>query len=279
MQSVKRQREAIEALSQYGATVLYNYGVASNPPYWEAGLYETEVNSPVPDWLLSTLGHDHFHSVGQLSTYSTWGDSPDGQFFISRDMLQHLRSLPRLQVLKLDRTPVNDDDLSVIRSLSQLQKLHLGRAAEVTDEGVASLSQLRDLEYLELNYTRLTDKSVEALSRLPRLSVLRLSGQFSDDSLRHVGGMAQLRELTLGGVERTGISNEGLVHLRGLTDLEELNLYNSRVTEEGLRHLSHMRNLRRLDLRKTDVEDASWLFHRLPKCEIVTLSRTWRPQP
>jgi hypothetical protein len=48
----------------------------------------------------------------------------------------------------------------------------------------------------------------------------------------------------------------GLEHLKALTDLEELNLARTRVTDAGLGHLQQLKKLRHLDLQATRVTPA-----------------------
>jgi len=52
--------------------------------------------------------------------------------------------------------------------------------------------------------------------------------------LKHLKGMSQLETLNLRG---TQVSDDGLVHLRGLTTLKSLNLTNTGVTDEGAKKL------------------------------------------
>ena len=46
------------------------------------------------------------------------------------------------------------------------------------------------------------------------------------------------------------------MHLKGLTNLEGLNLSNTQVTDTGLQHLKGLTNLTDLTLRQTQVTDA-----------------------
>ena len=54
----------------------------------------------------------------------------------------------------------------------------------------------------------------------------------------------------------TQITDAGLVHLKGLTNLADLNLYRTQVTDAGLVHLNGMANLVSLDLLGSQVTDA-----------------------
>ena len=62
----------------------------------------------------------------------------------------------------------------------------------------------------------------------------------------------------------------GLEYLRGLTNLEAIDLENTKVTDAGLVHLKGLTNLQSLNLRHTQVTDAGVkkLQQALPKCKI-----------
>ena len=68
----------------------------------------------------------------------------------------------------------------------------------------------------------------------------------------------------------TKVSDAGLVHLKGMANLETLILSDTKVTDAGLVHLKTLTNLRDLDLRNTKVTDegVKGLQVALPKCQI-----------
>ena len=66
--------------------------------------------------------------------------------------------------------------------------------------------------------------------------------------------MKNLRRLNLLG---TLVTDEGLKHLSGLTELEDLDLYGVKVTDSGIEHLSKLKKLRRLNLLGAQISDAS----------------------
>ena len=68
----------------------------------------------------------------------------------------------------------------------------------------------------------------------------------------------------------TEITDEGLMHLKGLTNLRGLDLWRTQITDAGLLHLKGLTKLQNLDLRDTKVTDAgvAELQQSLPKCAI-----------
>ena len=65
--------------------------------------------------------------------------------------------------------------------------------------------------------------------------------------------MRQLRDLTLDG---TSITDDGLVHLKGFTNLRCLSMGSVHVTDGGLHHLKVLPQLEQLNLAGTQVTDA-----------------------
>ena len=71
-------------------------------------------------------------------------------------------------------------------------------------------------------------------------------------------------------IHGTLITDAGLVHLKGLTKLQELHLNETKVTDAGLAHLKDLTNLQTLNLRFTQVTDAGLaaMQQTLPNCMI-----------
>ncbi|HEY8550367.1 MAG TPA: c-type cytochrome domain-containing protein [Vicinamibacterales bacterium] len=114
--------------------------------------------------------------------------------------------------------------------------------ARVGDAQVELLAPIaRQVLWLDLGGTAVTDAAMPAVARLPHLTRLHL--------------------------QRTAITDAGLAHLKGLAHLEYLNLYGTRVTDEGLNALSGLAALRQLYVWQTSVteEGAGRLRTSLPR--------------
>jgi uncharacterized membrane protein len=104
-------------------------------------------------------------------------------------------------------------------------------AARIDDEAVAALAGLApQIAWLDLGATRVSDRGLETVARLPHLTRVEL--------------------------QRTEVGDAGLAHLGKLEHLEHLNLYGTRVTDAGLSHLSGLKRLRSLHVWQTAVTDA-----------------------
>ena len=72
---------------------------------------------------------------------------------------------------------------------------------------------------------------------------LRGAARMGGAGLVHLRGLVELEILNL---DATRITDAGLVHLKGLTGLQELNLQSAKVTDAGLVHLKRMTGLQSL---------------------------------
>lgn len=91
------------------------------------------------------------------------------------------------------------------------------------------------------------------LPRFPKVQWLDLNGlPISDEGLMHLEGMTQLKNIHL---INARVSDAGLVHLSRLTNLQGLSLTGARVTDAGLEHLQAMTQLRTLSLTNCGVTD------------------------
>ncbi len=87
----------------------------------------------------------------------------------------------------------------------------------------------------------------------PVVSVQVGNLEFDDSALAHLAGLTQLQELDL---SMTGVTDAGLKHLKGFPQLEVLHLSGSYVTDEGLPQIKALARLRVLGLALTNVTEA-----------------------
>ncbi|HVK11793.1 MAG TPA: hypothetical protein VM597_23675 [Gemmataceae bacterium] len=104
------------------------------------------------------------------------------------------------------------------------------------------------------NRAQIPDKLLKLLAEFPKLEAVdfRSSG-VTDEGLAHLKGLKGLRRLYLG---RTDVTDEGLKHIAGLTGLESLILSESKVTDAGLKQVAGLKKLTNLEISGTAVTDA-----------------------
>jgi hypothetical protein len=112
--------------------------------------------------------------------------------------------------VSFDNKGVTDDDLAHLQKLPDLEGIYL-RKCKITDKGLEKLAELTKMKFLYLNDTSVTDKGLESLKKMSKLEALSLMG--------------------------TQVTDEGLVHLKGLTALRTLEIKGSKVTDAGVNEL------------------------------------------
>lgn len=255
LRSARRQQAAVAAIQSTGR-IDYDFEVRATT--------DSQPQSPVPTWLLDTVGVDFFHEVeGAVLSDAT------------PDVVRQLRMLPRLRRLHLGsiHNPdgfnfPGDSDLEVVADLEHLDYLGI-LGGNVTDRGMWHVCRATSLTELNVLGAKLTDESLRAVAELPQLERLNLTGDFTDDGLANLTGHARLEDLSL--VSRT-ISDAGLKHIARVTSLQVLVLQCPDLTNDGLKHLASLHGLKFLDVRFTRVDDASTLQQALPRCEFAFFS-------
>lgn len=276
---VKRQQESIAAVKRLGGWTYYDYEVD------EKGEYDPQGESWAPAWLRRVLPDDYLHSIVHVNM--VYNDDSGGRLDNSQvtdEVLSHLDGFPRLEMLLLKEMQASDAGLAHVGRLTRLKRLYIWDGNEVTDAGVAHLAGLRNLEYLHLSDSRIGDGSARVLAQLPRVTGLSLQGNnITDAGCEHLGTMTQLTDLWIGCVDerRSQIGDEGLAHLRNLTELSTLEIQHSEVTNEGLKCLAKLTKLRSLILHSSPVDDPNRLKDVLPQCKVGCSPphpppRTWR---
>jgi|WetSurMetagenome_2_1015567.scaffolds.fasta_scaffold365901_2 hypothetical protein len=119
-------------------------------------------------------------------------------------------SLANVTGVVLDGASGSDARLEHLKSLTQLQVLHLADA-RISDAGLVHLAGFHHLESLVLRNTRITDAG-----------------------LAHLEGLRYLRNLDL---DNTQISDSGLAHLERLERLELLFVHGTKITDHGINRL------------------------------------------
>ena len=142
---------------------------------------------------------------------------------------------------------------TVKRDGSRVVGVSLGKATKL-DTIVPLLSQLPDLEELNLANPALTETDVRALSGLPKLRDLSLmNAPVGDEALAVMKTLPSLRNLNVIG---TKITDAGLAHLHGLKGLEWIGLKETAITDSGLAQLISLTGLEAINLANTGVTDA-----------------------
>jgi hypothetical protein len=131
---------------------------------------------------------------------------------------------------------VTDATLKRIREINQDLGLVLNNCP-ITDDGLASLEGKRNLRWLEVRKTKITDEGLKHL-RGTDLELLDLTNtSVTDAGLANLGelNLPNLTTLVLEGLPK--VTDEGISHLARFKKLEFLTVGETKVTTSGKKHL------------------------------------------
>jgi hypothetical protein len=125
-------------------------------------------------------------------------------------------------VLSLDmrRIDAGDHDVFALAGMKNLEFLDLSRNPKVTDAGIAALAGLENLRYLNLEKTGVTGTGFKDRADMVSLYQLTLNDcPVTDESLAAIPRFPKLEELLLG---RTNVTDKGLMSLVGWNSLRRV---------------------------------------------------------
>ena len=168
---------------------------------------------------------------------------------------------------------VTDEGMAAVATLQNLDTLIFGtQSPHVTDSGLAPFKALTKLTYLDLNFKKQSAITLSALSDLNALTELKtllVYGIQQDDSVLNLSPLKNLENVSLNitgglrdrdmacladlkklrwlqGIE--GISDAGVVHIAGLTELDRIFFRGNRITDASLQILGGLPKMNSLSL-------------------------------
>jgi beta-lactamase regulating signal transducer with metallopeptidase domain len=183
-----------------------------------------------------------FRGPGNESTQATAADAPasgrdsgvraDNQKGIERGNVPTSEQEKLIAELKKLGATVNVD---VNRLDKPIVGVDFSDSQLITDEGLAGLKGLNQLQYLYLRGTKITGAGLANLNGLTQLQQLDLQDtKIADAGLENLKGLTQLQILKLG---KTKITDAGLANLPGLTKLQTLDLMDTEITVDAIYNL------------------------------------------
>jgi len=134
-----------------------------------------------------------------------------------------LSKIPHLQTLNLANTKISTD---AARSLGEMRELtDLSLIGTATDQIVAGLTAI-PIRRLDLSRSKITNASLPMLLQIPTLESLNLDWcSVTGDGFKGFG-KSDIKKLSVGA---TRFGTEGLVAIKGMKSLEDLNLFDARI--------------------------------------------------
>ncbi|HVC94884.1 MAG TPA: hypothetical protein VND64_14405 [Pirellulales bacterium] len=189
----------------------------------------------------------------------------------------------RRRVVGADLNHYDDDDEEFLKRLGRLPSLrYLNLSVEQLTPGMAAaMADMRQLRTLRIDNARyegdeaFSPECLAAVGKLARLEELHLGGPTDDRSLAYLGGLTNLKSLSLelawelGEQDSDGSESKGvmllLTHLPALPRLEAIDLRDSwsdqrdaMVGDQSVRHLVVLPRLKSLNVSDIRITDAGW---------------------
>ena len=131
---------------------------------------------------------------------------------------------------------------------------------QLTDKGVIVIPVSTDKNYVSVNFVTATANAATLIKLLEPIKKqvvwLKLDNtNITDENLKAIALLTNLTRLHL---SNTAITDAGLAHLNTLKELQLLNLVGTPVTQKGLEQLKGLKSLREIYLYKTNVAKSDW---------------------
>jgi len=163
--------------------------------------------------------------------------------------LEYIGNLGKLTHLYIAGNNYTIEGLKHLSNLIKLKTLTLEWLPEGT-KAIEIIAGLPKLSYLELHTTDVTNEDIIPLKK-SNLTELNIGGKnITGDALEHVGKIVTLENLMLGHVNTQKITDDSLKYIQGLPNLKRLTLKATEVTENGLAYLEPLKALKKLQLKR-----------------------------
>jgi hypothetical protein len=137
-----------------------------------------------------------------------------------KNTLARVAKIEHVISLSLFKKGITDEDLAGLAGMKQLQFLELNHNPEVTDAGVAELAGLENVRHLDLSDTNVTGIGLKDRADMASLEWLTLNDcPVTDESLAAIPRFPKLEKLFLG---RTNVTDKGLMSLVGWHSLRRV---------------------------------------------------------
>jgi Leucine-rich repeat (LRR) protein len=213
------------------------------------------IASDATDWINKLGGRVERDQAGNVVAVNLRGSWINDMEMIGLARLNHLERLD------LSHTRITDEGMLYLKSAPRIADLNLYYAELVTDQGLSAIKGWKYLKRLNVRGTRISDGTLEMVSRLTGLQALDIANtQITDNGLEHLITLVNLRELALG---RGRLSDSAAEVVRMLPTLIYLDLSGARpvppdtprarsaggaIPESTLRAIAELKDLRTLKL-------------------------------
>ncbi len=162
--------------------------------------------------------------------------------------LKDVRQFPKLRVLELTNSQITDEGLAELAELKNLQEIQLNFTQTIKGGGLKYLVGNKNLKDLHVDIWQINDDALRALRKAGMLHALFESCVVDRRPERD----DEVRSLVLA----DGVTDAGLEELVGLPAIQSLSLWGPNVTDRSMAILGKMPTLRELGMRGARITDA-----------------------
>lgn len=182
------------------------------------------------------------------------------------DFNRKVKELPQTENIKSILQSLESEETNKVPVISELPEQAVDKAPEAAvlqlqKRGIAVAAIAQNSNYLSVNFVAAESFSAKDLQLLEPLKKqiiwLKLGyTPITDADMETISKLSGLIRLSL---EKTNITDEGIKQLKDLTHLQYLNLVGTKVTTAGLRQLTTLKNLQHLYLYQTSISNSDWI--------------------
>ena len=162
------------------------------------------------------------------------------------------------------RQPMSTKDWNdVCAVIKELGLTTLNSTGFISDDDLRIISELDQITSLNLDGSKLlTDNGLRYLARMPQLRELTLAGQITDSGLEVLGQLRQLRVFKM--YWHNDITDSGIAYLRNCDHLEEVDLLGCNTGDGAIAALANKPKLCRFKTGRNVTDDGLALLHEFP---------------
>jgi hypothetical protein len=196
-------------------------------------------------------------SENQIALLEWWISQGAGFGRKVKEVAQPDKIIPVL--FALQKTTVTEKEAMDI-PLAKVEEADLAVIEKMKSRGIVILPVAQNSHYLQANFvtdTLISNEDLHLLSSVKKQLIWLKLGytNISDSNMAAIGQMENLTRLSL---EHTPISDNGLRALPSLQHLQYLNLVGTAVTLQGILQLKNLQSLRSLYLYQTKINRKDW---------------------
>jgi len=253
---VRVQRSIIASIAAAGGSAYFDYQVSG-------GTIKPHAPPPGPSFVRALFGDDAFATVTVVMFL---------QPSIADGYLEKLHQLPELKDVWLNGPRINDGCIDALLRIRLLRGLNLWNTA-ISSQGISKLAASRSLQGVTLYGRWVTNQHLQELAHFPNLRHLQVvRTSITDPGVVALGRISSLRHVGIYPVDPAtdaGVTDAGVAGLKGLANLESLEIISWALTDAALVVISELPRLRHVKLwgQFTD-EGIQQLKAKLPGCYI-----------